>query len=285
MVDGVLIVDKPKGWTSFDVVARLRRLYNTKKVGHSGTLDPMATGVLPIFFGHATKFIGHLPSKDKGYVAEVTFGIMTDTGDITGEITKRCDAVPSEEQLLEAMKGFIGEITQIPPMYSAIKINGTPLYKLARSGRQAEVKPRRITVHSLKLLDFRENVASIEVMCSEGSYVRTLAEDIAKSCDSLATLSELRRIKSGSCELADAVEMEYLLSQPQPQQMLTPIGNLFNTLPKLTLPPYRITRLKNGLTQNVDGIFGMAALYDNEDFIGIIEGNGEIIKAVRMCQY
>ncbi len=285
MVNGVVIVDKPSDWTSFDVIAKLRGIYGTKKVGHSGTLDPMATGVLPIFFGNTTKFISYLPLKDKGYIADITFGIQTDTGDITGEVIKSCESIPTKEKLCIAMESFIGEITQTPPMYSAVKINGTPLYKLARAGKEAEVPPRRVTIYSLKLLGYSNNVATVEVSCSEGSYIRTLAEDIAKRCNSLATLSNLRRIQSGSCFINDAVTLEQIASHSDPKQLFMSIESFFTTLPSLTLESYRVQRIKNGLTQKVADIHGMARLYDGEDFAGLVEGDGETIKAVRMCQY
>ncbi len=285
MVDGVIVVDKPSGWTSFDVIAKLRGIYGTKKAGHSGTLDPMATGVLPVFFGHATKFISHLPLKDKGYISDITFGIMTDTGDITGDVINRCEYIPTREQLIAVMDSFVGEIIQTPPMYSAIKINGTPLYKLARAGKEAEVPSRKVTIHSIKLLNFEDKVATVEIICSEGSYIRTLAEDIAKKCSSLATLSALRRIQSGSCVIAEAVTLDEIANHQDPKQLFKPIESFFTTLPAITLESYRVQRLKNGLTQEVADIKGMARLYDKDEFTGLISGNGKTIKAVRMCQY
>ncbi len=285
MAEGFIVVDKPQGWTSFDVVAKLRGIYGTKKVGHTGTLDPMATGVLPIFFGGGTKFISHLPEKDKGYIADIEFGICTDTGDITGEVINSCDVIPTEQQLLATIRTFIGEITQIPPMYSAIKVDGTPLYKLARAGKRAQVPPRNVTIYSIKLLSYKDKTATVEVICSEGSYIRTLAEDIAKACGSMATLSALQRIKSGSCNIQQAVTMQQIAQQEDPRQLLLSIEQLFTTLPKVKLPQYRVQRIKNGLTQEIANINGIATLYDGDEFAGLVKGDGEIIKAVRMCRY
>ncbi len=285
MPDGILIIDKPEGWTSFDVVAKLRRVFNTKKIGHTGTLDPMATGVLCVFLGGATKFIGLLPCKDKRYTAEVTFGLSTDTGDITGEIINRCENIPSDEQLSEAVGCFVGEISQIPPAYSAVKVNGRPLYKAARRGEKVSAPPRRVTVHSLEMLEHSREKAILDVKCSEGTYIRTLAEDIALKCGSLATLSSLRRTKSGKFDLAEAIELEQVVNSVEPERYLLPIGRAFSDLSMVEVDELRMTRLKNGLSQRVEGVEGLTRLFYGGEFVGLVTGDGDTIKAVRMCQY
>ena len=201
-LNGVFAVDKPSGFTSFDVVAKLRGLLKIRKIGHGGTLDPMATGVLPIFIGKATKAVDLVEPQIKRYTATARFGIKTDTGDITGSIIQSNNIFPERADILGTIKSFIGEIEQIPPMYSAIKSEGKRLYNIAREGKTIERKPRKITVFSINLLEY-DNVKKeirIDVLCSKGSYIRTLVEDIAAASGALSVLSELRRTKSGRFE-------------------------------------------------------------------------------------
>ncbi len=285
MKSGIVVVDKPTTWTSFDVVAKLRRLYGTKKIGHTGTLDPMATGVLCVFLGHATRFISHLPCKDKRYTATVKFGVQTDTGDVTGEVINSTEILPTKEQLQKAINSFIGEITQIPPMYSAIKVDGVPLYKSARAGRQVDVPPRQVTIHQLVLLNYDGEVATLDIKCSEGSYVRTLAEDIATHCGSLATLADLRRTEAGAFDLSQSHTVEEIERCEERQATLLSVESAFLTVPMLEVTPLQLQRLQNGLTQLVEAEPGVYRVMCEGRFYGLVRRNDENIKAVRLCEY
>jgi tRNA pseudouridine55 synthase len=219
-MDGIIIVNKPKDWTSFDVVAKIRNLSRVKKVGHSGTLDPMATGVLPVFLGRATKDIQRFLDGDKGYVAEMTLGITTDSGDAYGKILNSKSETLNNFQiqisnLENIIKRFTGEIQQLPPMYSAIKINGQRLYKLARKGITVEREPRTITIHSLKMLKYEPGEhpkVTIEVICSKGTYIRQLAVDIGAVLGCGAHLSQLERTYAHPFRISQALSMEAIIS-------------------------------------------------------------------------
>ena len=211
MVNGFVVVDKPVGLSSHDVVGRIRRLFNTKKVGHTGTLDPFATGVLPVAIGEATKSIQFLDERVKVYRAELLLGVTTDSYDHTGTVLRRVDSPSvSRSALEEVLKQFIGQIDQIPPMYSAIKKDGTPLYRLARKGIEVERSARSITIDSLELETFHDNRAEFVVICSRGTYVRSLAHDIGQALGCGACLSGLRRLASGPFTIEQAVSLETL---------------------------------------------------------------------------
>ncbi|MEG2939153.1 MAG: tRNA pseudouridine(55) synthase TruB, partial [Oscillospiraceae bacterium] len=182
-MNGILIVDKPGGFTSFDVIAKLRGVLNERRIGHGGTLDPMATGVLPVFVGIATRAADLLPNEKKRYTATVRMGIRTDTADITGSIIEQNDCVATREQLESATRSLTGAISQIPPMYSAIQVDGKRLYDLARQGKTVERQARKIEIYKIEILDFNEfkREFTIDVICSKGTYIRTLAEDIASA--------------------------------------------------------------------------------------------------------
>jgi tRNA pseudouridine55 synthase len=218
-MDGIIIVNKPRDWTSFDVVAKIRNLSKVKKVGHSGTLDPMATGVLPVFLGRATKSIQYFLDGDKGYTAELTLGVKTDTGDITGKALTlnpspngRGTSEPGEDRVREVIKKYTGEIEQIPPMYSAKKINGQRLYDLARKGIEVERKPCQVTIHSIKLIKYEYPHVVIEVLCSKGTYIRQLAIDIGDDLGCGATLSKLERTYAHPFRISQALSMETIIT-------------------------------------------------------------------------
>ena len=195
---GFVFLDKGEGMTSFFAASRLRKIFGTKKIGHTGTLDPMATGVLPIAIGGATRFIELIPDHDKGYVARFRLGITTDTLDITGEVLSRSEVAVTKEDVENALQNFRGEITQLPPMYSAIKKDGVRLYELARQGIEVEREERKVTVYSLELTnaDEENNEYEITVMCSKGTYIRSLISDIGEALDCGAVMTKLRRIKA-----------------------------------------------------------------------------------------
>ncbi|MFA4906342.1 MAG: tRNA pseudouridine(55) synthase TruB [Candidatus Margulisiibacteriota bacterium] len=220
-MDGILIVDKPQGWTSFDVCAKLRNLTQTKKVGHSGTLDPMATGVLPVFLGKATKAIQNFMGDDKVYVGEMVLGITTDTGDAEGQITNDKYQTTNNTKITiteiqNLFRKYTGEIEQVPPMFSAKKINGQPLYKLARKGIIVERQPRRVTIYELRLSSDDTSIEADKrirfyVHCSKGTYIRQLVVDIGEDLGCGAHLSALRRIKSGKFTIEEALPIDTLI--------------------------------------------------------------------------
>jgi tRNA pseudouridine55 synthase len=217
-MDGILVVDKPQGWTSFDVCAKLRNLTITKKVGHSGTLDPMATGVLPVFFGKATKLIQGFMTDDKVYIGEMVLGITTDTGDAEGKIRNPKSEIRNNieikiSEIQNLFKKYTGEIEQTPPMFSAKKINGQPLYKLARKGIIVERQPRKVSIYELRLSSDDTSIETDKriqfyVHCSKGTYIRQLVVDIGDELGCGAHLSALRRIKSGKFTIEEAIDMD-----------------------------------------------------------------------------
>ncbi|HEX8962343.1 MAG TPA: tRNA pseudouridine(55) synthase TruB [Rhodocyclaceae bacterium] len=206
-VDGVLLLDKPQELSSNDALQKARRLYNAEKAGHTGTLDPMATGLLPLCFGEATKFAGELLDADKTYLATVRLGVATDTGDAEGQVLETRPVEVSEAQARAALDRFRGEIDQVPPMHSALKRDGKPLYEYARAGIEVERAARRVTIHALELSDWRGETFDLEVSCSKGTYVRTLAMDIGNALGCGAHLTALRRTRIGSIEIAAAATL------------------------------------------------------------------------------
>lgn len=210
-MDGIFNIYKEKGFTSHDVVAIVRRTIGQKKVGHTGTLDPDAEGVLPICVGKGTKLADYIMSDVKGYRAEVTFGITTTTQDSSGEIIEKKDVIFDEDEIRHAVMSFVGDIEQIPPMYSAIKINGKKLYELARKGEEVERKARKIKIHDIKILEFLPpDKIVIDVLCSKGTYIRTLCVDIGEKLGYGAHMSKLLRTMSGSFKLENAIKLDYL---------------------------------------------------------------------------
>jgi tRNA pseudouridine55 synthase len=217
-MEGVLLVDKPQGLTSHDVVYRLRRKLSMKKIGHAGTLDPMATGVLIMLIGKATRISQYLMSVDKAYEGEATLGVVTDSQDAEGEVLTTVP-VPSltEGQVLEAMKGFLGDQYQIPPMHSAIKVDGVPLYKMARKGEEIEREPRFIRVMAFELLTFTPPKLTFRLLCTKGTYVRTVAHDLGQKLGCGAHLSALRRTASGKFGIAQCLTLDEIEALPLPE--------------------------------------------------------------------
>lgn len=251
MVDGFLVIDKPAGISSHDVVNRVRRILGTKKVGHTGTLDPFATGVLPIAVGEGTKAIQFLDEGEKAYEAVIRLGLVTDTLDITGTVLQEHDSGGlGQEQLLSAMAALTGEISQVPPMYSAIKQGGQPLYKLARKGIEVERQSREVIIHSFELLEFSSPLATVRVHCSRGTYVRTLADDLGKLLGCGACLTALRRTLSGPFRLADAMTLEQLASYAEEgvaQHHVVHVPTALSHLAQIQLTESELQKLKNGI--------------------------------------
>src|SRR5688572_23656627 len=262
-MDGLLIIDKPAGMTSHDVVSRVRRILGTRRVGHTGTLDPFATGVMVILVGHATRLAQFLDKDEKEYEALVQFGSETETGDRTGsgisdfgfrigELRTKLDAVDWNE----VFSNFRGEILQTPPMYSAKKIDGKKLYELARKGMEVERKPVKVHIHSLELCasdpSDPETSRRIRVLCSAGTYIRTLAEDIGREIGTGAHLLELRRTRSGRFDLEDAITLSELEQLSDPASRLLPPADAVIHLPSVTLSADRSTKTKSGLATRID---------------------------------
>lgn len=248
-MDGIIVVDKSKDFTSHDVVAKLRGILHQKKIGHTGTLDPDATGVLPILLGKATKLSDMLTADDKTYEATFVLGIKTDTQDVSGEIIEEKEITSSEEEILSVIKSFIGEIDQVPPMYSAIKVDGKKLYELAREGKEVERKSRRITIHNIDEIEINGAEVSITVYCSKGTYIRTLCHDIGEKLGCGAALKELRRTKSGNFEIEDAFTLDEIQKMADAMEMddkVLPIEKALEDHPAFTVDARYDKALYNG---------------------------------------
>ena len=249
MANGILVIDKSAGWTSQDVAAKLRGVFHERRVGHGGTLDPMATGVLPVFIGRATRAAEFLESAEKEYVAGLRLGVVTDTQDTSGTVLETNSVCVTRAQLEAALRQFLGPIAQIPPMYSAIKINGQKLYELARRGQEVARRPRSITIHALELLEGEGADWTIRVRCSKGTYVRTLCHDLGRALGCGGCMSSLRRTRAGSFTLAQAVTMQQVLdfaAGQDPQQLLMPVDAVFAAHPPLIVTLGQAAKLKNG---------------------------------------
>ena len=251
-MQGILIVDKPMDWTSFDVVAKLRGVLGTRKLGHSGTLDPMATGVLPVFCGGASKAVDLQLDHTKAYRAVLKLGARTDTGDVTGTVLETAPVTAGEKELLEVLPQFIGSQMQTPPMYSAVKINGQPLYKMARQGIEVERKARPIEIFSLEYGGSpAENEYELTVRCSKGTYIRVLLEEIAAAMGQKGTMSALRRVAAGVYTEADAHTLEEIQAAKNEgpaalEALMLPVESVFGSLPLLTVAPKVEQHLYNG---------------------------------------
>ena len=245
-MNGIVIVDKPQDWTSQDVVSKLRGVFKTRRIGHGGTLDPMATGVLPVFVGRATRGVEFFEHAEKTYEATIRLGIATDTEDISGTILEEKPVVVTETEFLQVLSQFRGEIQQIPPMYSAIKINGQKLCNLARKGREVERKPRTITIHSLDCLEFDGNRARLLVHCSKGTYIRTLCKDIGLALGCGGCMEALRRVSAGEYTIDEAVPLQTLLDAEHPEEYLRDVDTMFRDLPQVTLTANQEKRCRNG---------------------------------------
>lgn len=289
-MQGIMIVDKPAGWTSFDVIAKLRGVLGTRKLGHSGTLDPMATGVLPVFFGGASKAVDLQLDHTKTYQAVLRLGSRTDTGDITGTVLESRPVTAGEQQLLEALPRFIGPQMQVPPMYSAVKIDGQPLYKLARQGVEVERKPRPIEIFSIAYGGSpAQDEYQLTVRCSKGTYIRTLLEQIAEAMGQLGTMSALRRTSAGLYTEADAHTLEQILAAkaegPQALQALAlPVESAFEPLPLLVVEPWVEQHLYNGCPTShypaADGRYRVRST--DGGFLGLAQINGGVLKVEKL---
>ena len=247
-VDGVLLLDKPLGMTSNAALQKARWLFNAAKAGHTGTLDPLASGLLPLCFGEATKFAGGLLDADKTYEARVQLGVTTTTADAEGEVLERREVVLTEPQLETVLARFVGDIEQLPPMYSALKRDGRPLYEYARAGVEVERTPRQVRIHALELLDWQGTQFSMRVRCSKGTYIRTLAEDIGAALGCGAHLAALRRTQIADLHLVPAVTLAQLEALPPAARdaLLAPVDTLVSQWPGIELSAAERSRLMQG---------------------------------------
>lgn len=244
--DGVILIDKEKGITSFDVVRKVKKLLNIQKVGHTGTLDPLATGLLPICVGRGTKAVNYLINDNKEYIAEIKLGENTDTYDREGTTIETFNCEVSKSQFQETIDKFCGEIYQMPPKYSALKINGKRMYELARSGYEFEIPERKITIYEIELLEFKFPYATISVKCSKGTYIRSLAYDIGKSLGCGGHIYNLRRISSGQFNIDKAIDINSC-SLEDFEENIIPIEKLFMNIECIFLNPYFEKLFKNGV--------------------------------------
>lgn len=275
MLNGILIVDKPSGWTSFDVVAKMRGVLATKKIGHSGTLDPMATGVLPLFVGPAARAVDMQTDHTKAYRVKVCFGVRTDTGDITGAVLEEKRVAVKQAAVKAALPAFIGKRQQVPPMYSAVKVNGQPLYKLARKGQEIPRKPRPIEVFSFVFLGQEaENEFSVEISCSKGTYVRVLLEELGASLGVPAVMSGLRRIRSGAYTLENAHTVEEICRAKETgalSSLLQPVDSVFTQYPAAQVDAALADKLRGGAPGRAALPDGIYRAYLDGGFLGLFE--------------
>ena len=242
-------MDKPAGWTSMDVCAKLRGIFHEKRVGHGGTLDPMATGVLPVFMGRATRAVEFAEKSDKEYVAGLKLGVITNTQDTSGEVLEERPVSIAGGELEAALEKFRGDLLQVPPMYSAIKINGKKLYELARKGREVERPARPVTIKCLEIVDQQgDSLYTIRVRCSKGTYIRTLCHDLGQALDCGGCMASLRRTMAAGFTLEDAVTLEQVQAAEDPAALLLPVDRLFPDRKKLVLPSAVEKKIRNGMT-------------------------------------
>ncbi len=281
-MDGIIIVDKPADWTSQDVTAKLRGVFQTRRIGHGGTLDPMATGVLPVFVGRATRAVEFFEQADKIYETTLRLGLTTDTEDIWGSTLEERPVSVSEDEIQTVLERFKGEIQQIPPMYSAIKINGQKLCDLARKGKEVERKPRTITIFSLELLDITGNDIRLRVHCSKGTYIRTLCKDIGDAMGCGGCMAALRRTAAGSYTEAEAIPLAALIESENPGQYLQGVDSLFLQHPAVTLTEKQALRCRNGNAFSADLADGTYRAYDKAGaFLMLAKVDGGVMSTIK----
>lgn len=269
---GVIVINKEQKFTSFDVVAIMRGITKEKKIGHTGTLDPMATGVLPILLGRGTKACDLLPNSDKTYVADFKIGLKTDTGDIWGTVTEERVSTISKEDVEKTLENFRGDIFQIPPMYSAVSVNGQRLYDLARKGIEVEREKRPVHISKLELLSFDGEVGKLEIACSKGTYIRTLIEDFAQSLGALATMTGLVRTHACGFSVEEALtlkELEAVVKDGKLEEVLKPVENLFEEYPISYVTPAQETRFSNGGELNITRLKMPKIMLNDSDILRV----------------
>ena len=279
-MQGILIINKPKGFTSQDVVSKVKKILNIKKAGHTGTLDPLATGVLPVLLGNYTKLSKYLIEHDKTYIAKVKLGKKSDTGDSEGNVveTQEVDLKNiSEENVKKILKSFLGKQKQIPPMYSAIKIDGKKLYEYAREGKKVDVEPRDIEIYDIKLLSINELEIEFEVSCSKGTYIRSLCEDIAQELGTIGYMSSLNRILVDRFSIEEAIDFETLEKMKDDvENKLITMEDVFSSLDKIKLNNRKKELFLNGVMLTFplnDGIYNIYDVEENYIGLGTVKNN------------
>ena len=281
-MNGIVIVDKPQGWTSQDVTARLRRVFNTKRIGHGGTLDPMATGVLPVFVGRATRGVEFFEHAEKTYETVLRLGITTDTEDISGTVLTEQEVSITASQLEAVLENFRGEILQVPPMYSALKVDGRKLVDLARKGQTVERKPRPITIHELKLLGMEAEGIRLRVRCSKGTYIRTLCKDIGEALGCGGCMAALRRVQAGEYTIAEAVPLQTLLDSENPGQYLRGVDTMFRQYPEVKLTEKQHQRCLHGNSFSVKLTEGTYRCYSQDgEFLMLAKVEDGVMSTVK----
>lgn len=282
-MNGVLCVNKPQDFTSFDVIAKLRGILKMKRLGHGGTLDPMATGVLPVFVGTATKACDIMPDNTKSYRAGFRFGETSDTQDVTGTILTRSDKPVSREEAESVLPQFLGKIKQLPPMYSAVQVNGKRLYDLARQGIEVEREPREIEVNSLVICEYdeisREGV--IEIGCGKGTYIRTIINDIGERLGCGGIMTSLVRTSSGGFTLADCYSFEEIQTAADNgtvSELILPIERVFSSLPKLRLGDVQTRMYRNGVKLDLARVYNIKS---SADLYSVYGNDGQFIGTAR----
>ena len=284
-MNGIILVDKPCGWTSHDVVGKLRGILRERRIGHSGTLDPMATGLLVVFAGRATRAVEFAEADSKEYIAGLRLGVSTDTQDTTGNVLNTCETLPSKDELIAAANGFLGEISQIPPMYSAIKINGKKLYELARRGENVERSPRKVTISKLELVGEDKCDYILDIHCSKGTYIRTLCSDIGDKLGCGGCMSSLRRVKAGVFSITQAHTMEQIQAAADLgglDGIIIPVDTLFTDKPKLTVNEFEEKKLRNGNTIKTESADGTYRVYsESGEFLLLAEVKDNLLKTIK----
>ena len=281
-MNGIVIVNKPQGWTSQDVTARLRRVFGTRRIGHGGTLDPMATGVLPVFVGRATRGVEFFEHAEKTYEATLRLGLHTDTEDITGTVLEERPVEVTREQFEKALENFRGEILQVPPMYSALKINGQKLCDLARKGKEVERQARPITIYKLECLEFDGVTARLLVHCSKGTYIRTLCKDIGESLGCGGCMASLCRVTAGEYTLEGSVALETLLECEDPGVYLRPVDSMFVNYEAVKLTENQEKRCRNGNSFSIklpDGTY--RAYGKDEEFLMLAKVEEGVMSTIK----
>ncbi len=265
-MNGIIVIDKPAGWTSHDVIGKLRGLFRERRIGHGGTLDPMATGVLPVFVGRATRAVPFCENAEKEYIGTLRPGVMTDTQDITGTVLETRACSVTEDDMLSVIPRFLGEQCQLPPMYSAIKVGGKKLYELARKGVEVERKPRTVTISEIELVGESSGDFILRIVCSKGTYIRTLFADIGEALGCGACLSSLRRTRAGRFTLNDAVTVEEVAlaaGSGTAESLLSPVDRLFSDFPAVTLSQENMKKCLNGTEFPFESdVRGLCRVYD-----------------------
>ena len=281
-MNGIVIIDKPQEWTSQDVTARLRRVFNTRRIGHGGTLDPMATGVLPVFVGRATRGVEFFEHAEKAYETVLRLGLTTDTEDVFGNTLIEQEVHISETEFLSVLPRFRGKIEQIPPMYSALKVNGQKLCDLARKGKEVERQPRPIEIFELTLLEFTGTTARLRVSCSKGTYIRTLCKDIGEALGCGGCMQELRRIQAGEYTIDEAVPLQTLLDAENPEQYLRGVDTMFRNYPEVKLTPNQEKRCRCGNSFSVKLAEGTYRAYSAEgEFLMLAKVEDGIMSTIK----